>query len=198
MKITAFLGSPRRDGNSETLLKEAIKGVKDEGLDVETFILNEMNIMPCQNCGGCDETGICVYEDDMTQIYEAIRKSDRIILASPIFFFSVSAQAKLMIDRCQSIWVEKYILKKPIDPGTYGRKGLLLLVAGMKKDIGIRCAETTAKAFFRTINVQEHKTLGYTGVDAKGDIFKHPLALKEAYLAGRELVSLKNKIRDSE
>jgi multimeric flavodoxin WrbA len=190
MKICAFLGSPRRDGNSELLLNEAIKGIKDEGFKVETFVLNEMNIMPCQNCGGCDETGVCVYEDDMTKIYEAIRTLDRIILASPIFFFSVSAQAKLMIDRCQSIWVEKYILKKPIEPGMHGRKGLLLLVAGMKKDIGIQCAETTVKAFFRTINVQEHKTLGYTGIDAKGEVLKYTDILRESYFAGKELVKM--------
>jgi hypothetical protein len=93
-----------------------------------------------------------------------------------------------MIDRCQAFWCEKYLLKKPIAPGSYGRKGLLLLVAGMKKDVGIQTAEVTAKAFFRTISVSEHKTLGYIGVDAKGDILKHPTALKEVYEAGKELV----------
>jgi multimeric flavodoxin WrbA len=151
-----------------------------------------MNIMPCQNCGGCEETGTCVYEDDMSQVYEAIRTADRIILASPVFFFSVSAQAKAMIDRCQAFWCEKYLLKKPIPEGPYKRKGLLLLVAGMKDKIGttgIECSEKTAKAFFRTVSVPEHITLGYTGVDAKGEILKHPTALKEAYDAGKELVT---------
>ena len=188
MKVIAFLGSPRENGNTELLLREAVRGIEESGPAVQVFNLNKMNIMPCQNCGGCDETGVCIYEDDMTRIYEAIRNADRIILASPIFFFALSAQTKIMIDRCQAFWCEKYLLKKPIPEGPYGRKGLLLLVGGMKKEIGVQCAEATAKAFFRTISVPEYKTLAYIGIDAKGEILKHPTALKEARRAGEKLV----------
>lgn len=188
MEIIAFLGSPRKDGNTELLLKEAIRSIEESGINVHIFNLNLMNISPCQNCSGCDDTGICTIEDDMVQIYDAIRTADRIILASPIFFFNLSAQAKIMIDRCQAFWCEKYLLKKPIPGGKYGRKGLLLLVAGREKKIGIQCAEATAKAFFRTISVPEHKTLSFMGVDAKGAILQHPTALKEAYEAGKALV----------
>ena len=190
MKIIAFLGSPRKDGNTELLLKEAIRGIEDSGFKVHVFNLNLMSISPCQNCGGCEDTGICVFEDDMFQIHNAIREADRIILASPIFFFGVSAQAKIMIDRCQCFWCEKYLLKKPIPEGQYGRKGLLLLVGGQKKEVGIQCSEATAKAFFRTISVPVHETVGFLGVDAKGAILNHPTALSEAYEAGKKLVSL--------
>ena len=190
MKVIAFLGSPRENGNTELLLREAVRGVEESGSVVEIFTLNKMNIMPCQNCSGCDETGVCIYEDDMTRIYEAIRNADRIILASPIFFFALSAQTKIVIDRCQAFWCEKYLLRKPIPGGPYGRKGLLLLVGGMKKEIGVQCAEATAKAFFRTISVPEHKTLAYMGIDEKGAILKHPTALKEACRAGEELVTV--------
>lgn len=190
MKVIAFLGSPREDGNSDLLLREALRAVEKSGSDVHLFHLNKMNIMPCQNCGGCDESGICIYDDDMTQIYEAIRTADRVILASPVFFFGLSAQAKAMVDRCQAFWCQKYLLKKSIPAGPHGRKGLLLLVGGMKKEIGIECSGATAKAFFRTISVPEHKTLGYLSVDAKGDILKHPAALKDAYEAGKELVKI--------
>jgi multimeric flavodoxin WrbA len=188
MRVTAFQGSPRIDGNTDILLKETLKPVYESGLDVKLFNLNLMNIKPCQDCGGCDKTGKCIINDDMDEIYDAIRESDRIILASPIFFFSISAQAKIMIDRCQSFWCEKYLLKKPIPEGQFGRKGLLLLVGGMKKEVGIQCAEATAKAFFRTVSVSEHETLSFTGVDAKDAIFEHPTALKEAYEAGKKLV----------
>ena len=188
MKVIAFLGSPRENGNTELLLREAVRGVEESGPSVQVFNLNKMNIMPCQNCGGCDETGVCIYEDDMTRIYEAIRNADRIILASPIFFFALSAQTKTMIDRCQAFWCEKYLLRKPIPEGQYGRKGLLLLVGGMKKEIGVQCAEATAKAFFRTISVPEHKTLAHMGIDEKGAILKHPSSLQEAYKAGQQLV----------
>jgi multimeric flavodoxin WrbA len=192
MNVIAFLGSPRQGGNSELLLNEALKGIEESGHHAHVFALNTMTILPCQNCGGCDETGICIYEDEMAHIYKAIRTCDRIILASPIFFSALSAQTKMMIDRCQAFWCEKYLLRKPIPAGPYGRRGLLLLVGGMKKEIGtqgMHCAETSAKAFFRTINVPEHKTLSYTGVDAKGEILKHPTALKDSFRAGRELVT---------
>jgi len=188
MKVIAFLGSPRENGNTELLLREAVRGVEESGPAVQVFNLNKMNIMPCQNCGGCDETGVCIYEDDMTRIYEAIRNADRIILASPIFFFALSAQTKIMIDRCQAFWCGKYLLRKPIPEGPYGRKGLLLLVGGMKKEIGVQCAEATAKAFFRTISVPEHKTFAYMGIDEKGAILKHPSSLQDTYRAGQQLV----------
>jgi len=188
MKALAFHGSPRIDGNTDILLKETLKPIYELGHNVKLFNLNFMNIKPCQDCGGCDKTGKCIINDDMDEIYDAIREADRIILASPIFFFGLSAQAKIMIDRCQSFWCEKYLLKKTILEGHYGRKGLLLLVGGMKKEIGIQCAEATAKAFFRTISVSEHETLSFTGIDAKGAITEHPTALKEAYEAGKKLV----------
>ena len=190
MKIIAFLGSPREKGNTELLLNAAVKAVEDSGFAVQIFNLNKMNVSPCQNCGGCEDTGVCVFEDDMAQIFTAIREADRIILASPIYFFGVSAQAKVMIDRCQCFWCEKYLLKRPIPEGPYGRKGLLLLVGGQKKEIGIQCAEATAKAFFRTVSVPEHETLSYLSIDAKGAIVNHPTALSDAHGAGKKLVTL--------
>ena len=190
MKIAALLGSPRENGNTHLLLKETIMGIEDSGFEVRLFDLNAMDIMPCQDCGGCNETGECTYNDDMDAIYEAIRDSDRIILASPIFFFAVSAQSKTMIDRCQSFYCEKYLLKKPLPHGENGRKGLLLLVGGMDKEIGPKSAGACARAFFRTISVDEHDTLSFLGVDEEGAILKHPAALKEAYEAGKKLVAV--------
>jgi len=190
MKVIAFLGSPRIGGNTELLMNEALKGIAaaSHGPDVEVFNLNLMKIAPCQDCGGCDKTGKCIIEDDMSPIYAAIRAADRIILASPIFFFGLSAQAKIMIDRCQAFWCEKYLLKKNIPEGRHGRKGLLLLVGGMEKTAGVDCSDATAKAFFRTISMPNYRTLSFLGVDAKGAILKHPTALKEAYEAGLQLV----------
>jgi multimeric flavodoxin WrbA len=189
MKVVAFHGSPRVEGNTDLLLKETLRAVKESGHEVQLFQLNEMEITPCQDCGGCDKTGECIIEDDMGEIYEAIRGADRVILASPIFFFSLSAQAKIMIDRCQAFWCEKYLLKRPLPAGPHGRKGLFLLVGGMKKEIGAQCGETTARAFFRTISVPEHETLSFLGVDEKGAILKHPTALVEGYEAGKRLVA---------
>lgn len=186
MNVMAFLGSPRRGGNTETLLREAVRGT---GMEVRVFDLNELDIKPCQHCGGCEDTGMCIVpDDDMADVAAAIRAADRIILASPVFFSGVSAQAKAMIDRCQQFWCEKYLLKKDIPAGEHGRKGLLLVVGGMKNTAGVECAGRTAMAWFRSISVPEHQSLAYTGVDAMGDILKHPTALRDALEAGRALV----------
>jgi hypothetical protein len=95
-----------------------------------------------------------------------------------------------MIDRCQSFWCEKYLLKKPLPEGTFGRKGLLLLVGGMKKPVGAECSGATSTAFFRTISVKQHKTLIFLGVDAKGAILEHPSAMNEVFLAGKDLAGV--------
>jgi multimeric flavodoxin WrbA len=168
-------------------MNEAVKVLRDSGHDLTVFQLNTMNIKPCQDCGGCVTTGICIQKDEMKPVFDAIREAHRIILASPIFFYGLSAQTKAMIDRCQAFWCEKYLLKKEIPMGPHGRKGLLLLVGGMKKETGKECSEGTAKAFFRTVSVPEHDVLFYGGVDAKGDILKHPTALKDAREAAKRL-----------
>jgi multimeric flavodoxin WrbA len=188
LKIVAFQGSPRAGGNSEILLHEALEPVYAEGHEVKIFSPNRMNVKPCQDCGGCEETGVCVIKDGMEEVYAAVRSSDRIVVSSPIFFFALSAQVKIIIDRFQCLWCEKYLLKKLIPGGPEGRKGLLLLVGGMKKDVGVQCGEATAKAFFRTISVPEHETLSFLEIDQKGAIRNHPTALQDARRAGERLI----------
>jgi multimeric flavodoxin WrbA len=189
MKTIAFCGSPRRKGNSETLVNEVVKGIESAGRKADIFYLNAMKISPCQGCGGCNQTGECIFHDDFDKVYKAIRSSDRIIIASPIYFYSVSAQLKIMIDRCQSFWSEKYLLKRPLEAGRHGRKGLMLLTGGMKTDTGVKCAESCVTAFFRTVSVPEHETLSYVSIDDKGDILNHPTAMKDAFEAGIRLVT---------
>ena len=190
MKVAVFNGSPRIGGNTDLLLCEAVKPIEYAGHDIVRFNLNLLNIRPCQDCGGCEDTGICVINDDMNYIREAIRGVDRILLASPIFFFGLSAQTKIMIDRCQSFWCEKYLMKKPIPEGPDGRRGLLLLVGGMTKEIGVQCAEATAKAFFRTVSIPEHETVYFLGVDKKGAIQEHKTAFDDVYTASRRLIGM--------
>jgi len=187
VKIIAFNGSPRPGGNTELLLEGALKPLREAGNEISVFKLNIMKIKPCQDCSGCVKTGLCIHSDDMSKIYDALREAERIILASPIFFYSLSAQIKAMIDRCQSFWCEKYLLKKSIPAGPRGRKGLLLLVGGMLKEDGRHAAEVVAKGFFRTVSVPEHETLFIGGVDAIGDVLNHPTAIHDAHEAGLRL-----------
>lgn len=189
MEMVGFYGSPREGGNSSLLLDEALRVLRASGARVSSFVLNELSIRPCQNCGGCDETGACVIRDDMDLIYPALRSAARIVVASPVFFAGIPAQAKAMIDRCQALWCEKYLLARPIPPGPDGRKGLFLAVGGMRTGRGVECANATITAFFRSISVPEHRTCGYRGVDAKGAILEHADALREVREAARELAA---------
>ena len=190
MKIIAFNGSPRKGGNTEELLNAAIRGTASDSdkQDVTVYRLQDMDITGCLNCGECNETGICIVEDDFQEVADAIRAADRIIFASPVFFMGVSAQAKALVDRCQSFWCEKFLLGREIPAGPEGRKGLVLMVGGMKKDRGINCAASQGVAFLRTVSVPVSETLKYMGVDNMGDILKHPTAIKEAEEAGANLV----------
>ena len=190
MKVVLFNGSPRKGGNIDLLIDRAVATLDVAGQDIVRFNLNAMDIKPCQDCGGCEKTGRCVIKDDMGLIYDSIREGERFLLASPIFFFGLSAQAKAMVDRCQALWCEKYLLKKPVPEGSKGRKGLLLVVGGMKKEIGIQCSEATAKAFFRTINVNEHETAGFLSIDEKGAVLDHEEVIDATLKAVARLIDL--------
>ena len=104
MLILGIAASPRRGGNSEILLDEALRGAQSVGANVEKKVLQDMRIAPCQECYNCHSKGECIIKDDMAVLSSGFRLCDHIILASPIFFYGVSAQAKGMIDRCQSFW----------------------------------------------------------------------------------------------
>ena len=100
-KILIFNGSPRKKGNTATLIDECLKGIRDAGSDAEVFVLNKMKIKPCQFCDWCIKNKMlaCVTKDDMQELYPKLLVSDVLIFASPIFWFSFSAQMKLFIDR---------------------------------------------------------------------------------------------------
>lgn len=104
-KIVIVLGSPRKDGNSATLGKKAAEGAKEVGAEVESFYLHGMNISPCAACDSCrdDIATNCVIDDKMQILYPKLRQADALIIASPIYWFSVSAQTKLFMDRCYAL-----------------------------------------------------------------------------------------------
>ncbi len=131
MKILALLGSPRKGGNSETLTRSIGASVEEGGGTMEYVHLNGMNIRPCQGCGGCDKTGICVVKDDMGDIFAAVDMADRILLVSPVYFYGLSAQCKIFGDRMQALWARKYLLKDRYRQGE-GRKGYLVSTAATK------------------------------------------------------------------
>jgi len=189
MKVLGLFGSPRKGGNTELLLEEALKGAEREGAEVERLHLTDFTITPCKECHGCDQTGECVILDDMQKIYPKLLEADIIILASPIFFYGVTAWAKALIDRCQAFWSRKYLVKHP-SLGKEGkkRKGFFISAGGTKGKRVFEGAILTAKYFFDVLNADYVGELVFQEVDAQGDILKHPDAIRQAFEVGRKLV----------
>ena len=188
MKVLGILGSPRREGNTEILLDEALKGASDHGGLCEKIVLRDLKITPCLEIYKCAEDGVCAIQDEMQGLFPKIIQAERLLLASPIFFYSVPALAKAMIDRCQSLWVKKYILKLPVSP-IADRKGVFISVAatrGKKLFDGVRL---TVQYFFDAIDVAYSDELFVRGADEKGEVRDQPEALKAAYDLGRRLVT---------
>ena len=100
--ILAIYGSPRKHGNTSRLLKQAVAGARDAGAQIEEIWLNRLKISPCLEIYGCKNDGRCVIKDDFQAIYDQIITCDGIMIATPIFFYSMSAQVKAFMDRCQS------------------------------------------------------------------------------------------------
>ena len=113
LKVLGIAGSPRRGGNTDLLLSEVMRGAASRGAEVKTIILSDLDIDPCQHCDTCLKAGKCKIQDDMQMVYRELEQADRIVLASPIHFMSVTAQMKATMDRCQALWARKYILKRP-------------------------------------------------------------------------------------
>jgi multimeric flavodoxin WrbA len=189
MKVLGIFGSPRKGGNTELLLEELLKGAEKEGASVERLYLSDFTIIPCKECHGCDNTGSCVILDDMEKIYPKLLEADVVILASPIFFYGVTAWAKALIDRSQAFWARKYLLKDP-SFGREGkkRKGFFISVGATKGQKVFEGSILTVKYFFDVLNANYVGQLLFKGVEAKGDILKHPEALQQAFEAGRRLV----------
>ncbi|MFA9434039.1 MAG: flavodoxin family protein [Deltaproteobacteria bacterium] len=188
MKVLGILGSPRREGNTEILLDEALRGASDHGGLCEKIVLRDLKITPCLEIYKCAEDGVCAIQDEMQGLFPKIIQAERLLLASPIFFYSVPALAKAMIDRCQSLWAKKYILKLPVSP-IADRKGVFISVAatrGKKLFDGVRL---TVKYFFDAIDVAYSDELFVRGADEKGEVRDQPEALKAAYDLGQRLVT---------
>jgi len=98
-RILILKGSPRKKGNSAVLADQVAAGAGDAGATIESFDLHDMDIRPCDGCDFCQGSGECVINDDMQTLYPRLREADGIVIASPIYWFTVNAQVKACIDR---------------------------------------------------------------------------------------------------
>lgn len=187
-KILAISGSPRRKGNTAVLLDHAVQGAAEAGAEVEKIVLRDLKMSPCLEIYGCKETGRCVIQDDFQKIHDQLLSCQGLILASPIFFYALSAHTKILMDRCQSLWVKKYWIDKvPYGQWEPKRKGLFISVGATKGKRLFDGALLTVKYFFDVLDMELWKALLYRGLDFEGDVLKHPEHLQEAHEAGKEL-----------
>jgi len=193
-KVLGLYGSPRKGGNTALLLDEFIKGAESAGAASEKVLLAYSNITPCLEYMVCAKKGECSIQDGMTPLYQKLMEADLIALASPIFFYGVTAQTKALIDRCQAFWARKYLLKNKftgsrVHKSTSKRKGFFISVAATKGEKVFDGALLTVRYFFDVLNCEYAGNLLFREIDIKGAIKKHPTALREAYDAGKKLVT---------
>ena len=189
-KIIALYGSPRRKGNTAVLLKKAVEGAQDAGADVEEIVLRDLKLSPCLEIYGCLQAGDCAIKDDFQKVRDKILDAQGLILASPVFFYTVSAHTKILMDRFQSLWVKKYWVDKiPSEKQQNTRKGLFISAGATKGKKLFDGMLLTIKYFFDVLDMELWKSLLYRQLDYQDDVLKHPEYLEEAYEAGKQLTS---------
>ncbi|MDD5702959.1 MAG: flavodoxin family protein [Dehalococcoidales bacterium] len=189
MKVLGIAGSPRKGGNTDILLARFLEGAASRGAEVKTLSACQLKISGCFHCDACLEKGTCRVQDDMQMVYREMEAADRVVLASPLQFLSVSAQLKALIDRCQALWARKYILKIPPLGEVKERKGFFISVGGRRTVPNLFDAELpTIKILFKSLDVEYAGDILLPAIDAKGDILKHPEFLDRAYIAGKQFV----------
>lgn len=105
-KVLILSGSPRKGGNSDLLCDEFMRGAMESGNEVEKIRVASKKIAPCSACYYCKNSGECVHKDDMAEILQKMIDADVLVLASPVYFYSINAQLKAVIDRTVARWLE--------------------------------------------------------------------------------------------
>jgi len=172
-------------GNSITLAHAVADGAKAEGAEVESFYLHKMNIKPCTACDVCqsDIAQDCNIKDDMEQLYPKLRQTDALVIASPIYWFSIAAQTKLFIDRL-------YALGSPQSHALKGKRIGIVLTYG-DKDPFSSGAVNALRAFQDAFRYIGSRIVGvvYGSANEPGEIKSNHALMEEAYILGKRLVT---------
>jgi multimeric flavodoxin WrbA len=189
IKVLGISASPRANGNSDLLLKQALAGAQAANAQTEYIRLADLNIAPCVECNACYKTGKCRVDDDYQLISAKMLEADRLIFATPIFFMTVCAQAKLLIDRCQCLWAHKYVLKKPlIETAGRDRRAMAIAVGGSKSKKMFDSIRMTMKYYFDVLDMRYAANLFVNKMEEPAQIKNHPTAMKEALRLGADLI----------
>lgn len=186
MRVYGIIGSPKKNGNVDLLVSQVLKGARSQGAETNKVYLNDLQIKPCQSCGVDPYPNYCLFDDDMKRIYTALESYDSIVLGAPVYFDTVSAQAKLMIDCCNCLM--PYV-ERPDGTSCFERrikklkKGVFIAVAGTDQEFNTIL--TTAKGFFDWANIELVETILYAHVDAElGGVRKNKKRMDEAFEVG--------------
>jgi len=188
MKILAIYGSPRREGNTSLLMQQAVAGARQAGAEVEEVVLRDLRMSPCLELYGCKKDGRCIIRDDFQRLYDQLLACQALMLASPIFFYTVSAHTKILMDRCQSLWVKKYWIDQvPFGQGEIKRKGLFISAGATGGQRLFDGTLLSIRYFFDVLDMELWHALLYRRLDFEGDVLRHPEYLDEAFQAGEAL-----------
>lgn len=187
ISVLALATSPRVGGNTDRLMDAFLEGFSEEATVVNKIYPDKLDLHPCAHCGGCLTTGVCVQKDDMGVIYRELSNAGVLVLASPVYFMGVTAQAKTVIDRCQSLWVAKYRLGRPIYPEY--RPGVFISAAGQASEKMFECPLRVVGSFFRTVQFKLASTVLEAGLDEEGGSEISPRVLAGSKRKGRLLRS---------
>jgi len=183
--VVGLNGSPRRGGNSATLLDEALRSAQGSGARVLRFDLAFMDISPCKACEDCFSDGECIIRDDMDRLYEALEEADAVIIASPIYFSGMSSYAKIAVDRCQALWARRKVLKLQRKRGS----GAIILCAA-QPNARFENAVSELRAFLIGIGIDPAEVLKVPGADGPSYASLHPEIMAQARDLGENIVRI--------
>ncbi|MBN1261520.1 MAG: flavodoxin family protein [Anaerolineae bacterium] len=181
-KIVVVLGSPRRKGNSASLAEQVIAGAEAAGAEVVSFYLHGMTLYPCAACDSCRRGAWrCVQEDDMHLIYPVLREADALVIATPVYWFTMSAQTKIFLDRCYGLGGPERHALRGIDVG--------LVLAYGDSDPFNSGAVNALRAFQDAFGYLEAPIVGmvYGSADKPGEIRANTTLMEAAYQLGQTL-----------
>ena len=186
-KVLGIYGSPRKGGNTDQLLDKALEGAREAGAHISRIYVRDLTMGGCMECGGCDKTGTCVLKDDMQSVYPLMEEADAIILACPIFFYGLTAQAKALVDRSQAMWSKRMLKKTPEERKQYdGGKGYLIAVGATRGKQLFDGVRLEAKYFFDALDMSYEGGLFFRSLEKPSDIQNQPNMLQEAYDLGKK------------
>ncbi|MDO5819291.1 MAG: flavodoxin family protein [Methanobrevibacter sp.] len=180
MKILALIGSPRKNSNCEIIVDEIAKGAAENGHEVVKYIIQDLDIAPCSGCELCRKGKDCRYVDDGTEIIDQLADGASVILASPIYFGQMSAQAKTIVDRFYSIF------NNPNKSFSEDAKAAVVLTHAYPGDYDAYLQLTIAQPFQNNTEMEFIGAIDAGDVKFPGDVKEKPDILKEAYELGKK------------